>query len=106
MKLSVIVCTHDRRRLDDLDDCIQSLLNQNYDDFEIIIVVDHNEELFRVVSAKHVDVSNIKVLLNNACKGLSASLNIGISQSKGKIVCSIDDDAKADEDWLKQLVGV
>jgi len=105
MELSVIVCTYDAGRLHDLDECIQSLLKQSYDDFEVIIVVDHSQELFRIVSAKYAAVPKVKVFLNNSSRGLSGSLNLGISYARSQIVCFTDDDAIATEDWLKELVS-
>jgi len=105
MELSVIVCTYDARRLRDLDECIQSLLKQSYEDFEVIIVVDHNEKLFAIVSAKYAEAPKVRVFLNNSSRGLSGSLNLGISYARGQIICSTDDDAIATEDWLKQLVS-
>jgi len=103
MKFSVIVCTYDIKRLSDLDECVHSILRQNYRDFEAIIVVDHNLELFKILGNRYAEELRIKVVLNNSSKGAYGNMNYGILQAKGQIICFIDDDAVANENWLLEL---
>jgi GT2 family glycosyltransferase len=79
------------------------MLEQSYKDFEVIIVVDHNVELFEILSEKYTTESRVKVVLNNLGRGLSQCMNFGILRAEGSIVCFIDDDAVADKNWLKEL---
>lgn len=104
-RVSVIVCTYDERRLKDLDDCIRSLLAQEFNDFEVIIVVDHNEGLYRALIDRYKD-HRVRVVLNNSEVGQAASMNYGILNAKGEIVCFIDDDAYADENYLSEHLKV
>ena len=101
--VSIIVCTYDENRIKDLDECINSLLRQQYNDFEILIVVDHNEDLYRVLVGRYND-QRIRIILNTLERGQAASMNQGIINARGEIVCFIDDDAIADESWLLELV--
>jgi len=43
------------------------------------------------------------VILNEENLGLSESRNKGIKEAKGDVIAFFDDDAVADEDWLKEL---
>jgi glycosyltransferase involved in cell wall biosynthesis len=88
----------------DLDDCIESLLNQNFNDFEILVVVDHNERLYESLKRKFVD-PKIKIILNNSQhKGQASTMNRGVEKARGDIVCFLDDDAVASESWLSKIV--
>jgi glycosyltransferase involved in cell wall biosynthesis len=43
------------------------------------------------------------VILNEKNLGLSESRNKGIKEAEGDVIAFFDDDAVADEDWLKEL---
>ncbi len=106
MRFSVVVCTYDIKRIEDLDECIHSLLRQEYDRYEVIVVVDHNKELFSSLLRRYAKVAKLKVVLNFSERGLAGSMNCGISHARGQIVCFIDDDAIADDNWLPRLESV
>ena len=102
MKISIIICTHQTRRYSDFVEAI-NLLIQNYENTEIIVVVDGNEELYAKISKnenKNVD----KIIFNDKNLGLSESRNRGIKGANGDVIAFFDDDAVADENWLKELV--
>ena len=44
------------------------------------------------------------MILNEKNLGLSKSRNKGIKEAKGDVIAFFDDDAVADEHWLKELV--
>lgn len=103
--ISVVVCTYNRQDL--LKLCIESLFNQSYpkDKYEIIII-----DSGPTNGTEDID---IKLLNHSPCEfryiyrdsiGLSAARNVGIVESKGNVIAFIDDDAEANEDWLKYLV--
>jgi GT2 family glycosyltransferase len=83
-------------------EAINSLLTQNYENTEIIVVVDGNEELYEKISEnenKNID----KIIFNDKNLGLSESRNKGIKEAKGDLIAFFDDDAVANENWLKEL---
>lgn len=105
MQISLIICTHQTHRYLDFVEAINSLLTQNYENTEIIVVVDGNEELYAKISKngnKNID----KIIFNDKNLGLSESRNKGIKEAKGDIIAFFDDDAVADKNWLKELVKV
>jgi len=106
MFVSIILCTHRSERYEDFIEAINSLLSQSYNNLEIIVVVDGNKELYDKIQKsgiKEADKANVKVILNEENLGLSESRNKGIKEAKGDIIAFFDDDAVADEDWLKEL---
>ncbi len=103
MQISIIICTHQTRRYSDFVEAINSLLTQSYENTEIIVVVDGNEELYAKIS-KNENKNIDKIIFNDRNLGLSESRNKGIKEAKGDIIAFFDDDAVADENWLKELV--
>lgn len=102
MKASIILCTHRSERYEDFVEAINSLLSQSYNNLEIIVVVDGNKELYDKIMKSGIEVDKIR--LNEKNLGLSESRNKGIKEAEGDVIAFFDDDAVADEDWLKELV--
>jgi glycosyltransferase involved in cell wall biosynthesis len=101
---SVIVCSYDEGRVKDLEDCVRSLLEQDFEDFEVLVVVDHNEKVYRILRERLSD-QKFKVILNDSPHmGQASTMNCGVRESRGEIVCFIDDDAVASRNWLSKLV--
>jgi glycosyltransferase involved in cell wall biosynthesis len=102
---SVIVCSYSEGRMKDLEDCIRSLLEQDFEDFEVLVVVDHNEKLYRILRNR-LSNQKVRVILNDSpCMGQASTMNRGVRESRGEIVCFIDDDAVASRNWLSKLIG-
>ncbi|MCD6456299.1 MAG: glycosyltransferase family 2 protein [Methanophagales archaeon] len=101
MKASIILCTLRSERYDDFEEAINSLLSQNYNNLEIVVVVDGNKELYDKIQKSGIEVDKIR--LNEKNLGLSESRNKGIKGAEGDVIAFFDDDAVADEDWLKEL---
>jgi len=104
MLISVIICTYSERRIKDVLEAVDSVLNQSFNNLEIILVVDNNHKLFRFLHKHYKDDSRVKVLHNIGKRGLSASRNLGVSNAKGNIIAFMDDDAVADENWIANIV--
>ncbi len=102
MLVSVIICTYSISRFSDLMEAIESLFQQTYQPLEIIIVVDHNEELYKKLDLT-LDIS-IRLIHNQSVRGLSGSRNYGIDAASGEIIVFIDDDAVASENWVEQMI--
>ena len=96
--VSIVICTYDRAEY--LQKCLDSMLNQTYGNFEVIIVngpsTDNTASILKNYPFK--TVQQIKK------SGLSAARNLGIKEAKGDIIAFIDDDGVADKNWIKNLV--
>jgi glucosyl-dolichyl phosphate glucuronosyltransferase len=98
--ISVIICAHTEDRWDDLVNAVQSVERQTFPALEIIVVIDHNRELFERVRE---DLSSVVGAENQEAKGLSGARNTGVSVAQGSVVAFLDDDATAAPDWLEWL---
>ena len=76
---------------------LNSILNQTFQDFEIILIYDDEEfdDLFEIEKG-FKNNPKIKIIKNNKNLGAGISRNIGIKQSNGQIIAFID----ADDLWL------
>lgn len=101
MKVSVIVPVYNVEEY--IEQCILSLLNQKFQDFEIIVVNDGSKdnsiEKIQYLINKY---ENIR-LINQKNAGLSAARNTGLKNSKGKYISFVDSDDWVESNFLKNL---
>ena len=94
--VSVIIPTYNRAHL--VGRAIRSVLNQTYQDFEIIVVddcsTDNTEEI-----VKGFNDHRIRYMRHDRNRGGSAARNTGIKASQGKYIAFLDSD---DERLLKK----
>ncbi len=94
-KVSVIIPTYNRAKF--LPNAVRSIINQKYDNIEIIIVDDgSNDNTQAVVNSLKEKYSNIIYCHNERTKGPSGARNTGIIKSSGNYVSFLD----SDDTWL------
>jgi glycosyltransferase involved in cell wall biosynthesis len=97
--VSVIVCTYNRAQY--LERCLDSLIKQKYPFFEIIVVNGpSNDDTERILNK----YKTIKIIQQGVLDGLSSARNLGIKAAKGDIIAFLDDDAIANDAWIKCLI--
>lgn len=94
--VSVIVPVFNGERV--IADCIESLLDQTYPKYEIIVVDNNSKDN----TAKIVKQYPVKYLLENKIQSSYAARNKGIIHSKGDILAFIDADCVASKEWLSE----
>lgn len=104
MKVSVIVPTYSPTRYDDMTECVEGILDQSYDDIEVVIVVDGNSDVFDRVRDEFGDCEDVVVFSNSDDAGPISRANMGVVQSSGELVVLTDDDAVPEPDWIERLV--
>jgi glycosyltransferase involved in cell wall biosynthesis len=98
--VSVVVATYNIDRRGELDACLGALDRQTVAPVEVIVVVDHNPELF---SAVREAFPAANVVENRHARGLAGARNTGIDIARGSIVAFVDDDARPEPEWLERL---
>jgi len=95
-EVSVIIPTHNRAAF--LEEAIESILFQDYKDFELIVVddgsTDGTRELIRTYGER-------VIYLHQDNKGVSCARNRGIENSTGKYIAFLDSDDK----WLPKKLS-
>jgi len=86
-KVSVIVPTYNRA--DRLEEAINSVINQTYQDFELIVVDDGSiDNTSKVVKS----FPNVQYLSMENNSGVSKARNTGLDIAKGEFICFLDSD--------------
>ena len=72
--------------------CIESILNQSFKNFELILVNDGSNDNSLNICKKYIEIDNRIKLISQINKGLSAARNTGLRYAKGNYICFIDSD--------------
>jgi glycosyltransferase involved in cell wall biosynthesis len=95
-QVSVIIPTYNRARI--IEEAVDSVLAQDYKDFELIIVDDGSQDNTSEVLAPYGNDASILFQKN---KGVSAARNRGIAEASGKLIAFLD----SDDLWLPQKLS-
>jgi glycosyltransferase involved in cell wall biosynthesis len=88
-KVSVLLPVYNGEKY--LQESIKSILNQTFEDFELIIIDDGSVDKTPEIVKKNKD-SRIRILTNEKNLGVSRSLNHGLRKVKGKYIARCDGD--------------
>lgn len=97
-KVSVVVCSYNGART--LRGALQSLMELDYPDFEVILVDDGSTDSTAEIAS---DFPQVLYHYQENC-GLSVARNVGAELAVGDIVAYTDSDCEVDPDWLRYLV--
>ncbi len=100
-RVSVIIPTYNRHK--NLLFAIDSVLQQSFNDFEILVVNDAGEDVQNVIT--EFNDNRIKYFVHKSNKGLAAARNTGLKNAKGKYIAYLDDDDVYYPDHLKILLS-
>jgi glycosyltransferase involved in cell wall biosynthesis len=101
--VSVILCSYNQSET--IEETIESVLEQTYRNFELIIVDSMSNKNDCKYLIKYLDNEKIKSYTIPS-RGLSNRRNFGVSQSNGEYVLFIDADDKIDKTFLEKTVRV
>ena len=81
-----------------LEEAIESILNQSYGYFELIIIIEYgsDEKTKQIVNKYRISDSRIVVINNEVKLGFASSLNRGLELAKGKYIFRMDGDDISD----------
>ncbi len=97
LRMSVVVCTFNGSAT--LAACLRGLAQQNYPDYEVLLIDDGSTDAIPQIAAEFPQVRYYR----QTHAGLSAARNLGCEQATGEIIAYTDDDCIPDEDWLREL---
>ncbi len=94
-KVSIIIPTYNRQSY--LSGVIKSVLDQTFDDFEVVLIDDGSTDQTKEVVEKYINTQPDKIkYFYQGNKGPSAARNNGIKQASGEYIAFLDDD----DEWL------
>ena len=100
-KISVIIPVYNGEKT--LKQCLDSVLNQTYKDYEVI-VVDNNstDKTKQIIKEFQKKDKKIRYVLESK-RGRGAARNTGIKKSNGKIIVMTDSDCIVPTNWIREL---
>ncbi|TXB63802.1 glycosyltransferase family 2 protein [Phaeodactylibacter luteus] len=98
-KVSVIIPCYNQAQY--LLEAVQSVLNQTYQIFEIIIINDGSTDNTKEVADRIKELDDRIKVIHQANLGLSAARNSGITASTGQYILPLDADDKIDAKYLE-----
>ena len=102
MKLSIIIPVYQTQ--DTIDRCIESILQQSFTDYEIILVDDGSDYECSQLCDKYPQKDRRITTIHKENGGLSDARNTGIKHSKGEYITFIDSDDAIQNDTLQALM--
>ena len=102
-KISIIVPIYNTEQY--LERCLQSLINQDYKNIEIILVNDGSEDNSLDICNKYKNKDNRIIVIDKEHTGVSDTRNIGIKRATGDYIGFVDSDDYIDKDMFKNLIN-
>src|SRR5205814_3815899 len=99
--VSIIVPSYNEEFV--IEATIRSLLNSDYDNFEIIVVDDGSQDRTSEVVREQFGNEPLVRLFTEPNAGKAAALNLGLRQSKGEIVVALDADTQFPASTIRAL---
>jgi len=104
MKLSVIIPVY--RVENTLRRCVESILRQEYTDYEIILVDDGSPDNSGKICDTFAENNHNISVIHKENGGLSDARNVGISAAKGEYITFVDSDDCIRENTLPELMKI
>lgn len=102
-KISVIIPCYNQGQY--IDDAVNSVLNQTYQNFEIIIVNDGSADELTNQKLKDYNKPKSKVIQTEN-KGVSAARNTAIHNSSGEYILPLDADDKLEKTYIEKALNI
>jgi len=102
-KVSVIIPCYNMGQF--LDEAVDSVLNQTFQDFEIIIVNDGSTDEMTIEKLKNYKKPKTKVI-HTPNQGVSMARNIGIHEATGQYILPLDADDKIHPAYLFEAINI
>lgn len=101
--ISIVIPVYNQEKY--LKRCLQSIVNQTYKEFEVIIVDDGSTDNSKFCVQSFLFDSRF-TLISTVNQGVSVARNIGLSQCRGEWICFIDPDDYILPSFLQNLYDV
>lgn len=99
--ISVIIPVYNVQQY--LEECLDSILNQTFKSYEVIIIDDGSTDSCGAICDLYAERNERIRVLHTVNQGLSEARNTGISMARGKYLAFIDSDDYVDKTYLKKM---
>ncbi|MGF1491414.1 MAG: glycosyltransferase [Microcoleaceae cyanobacterium] len=100
-KIAVVICTHNRDQY--LGAAIDSVLHQNFEDYEVVVIDNASTDNTRAVVEERLPNCPKLRYVHEPKLGLNVARNRGAQETNSPIIAYFDDDAMAPPEWLDAI---
>lgn len=100
--ISIIIPVYNVERY--LSECLDSVLAQTIEDFELILVNDGSTDSSGKICDAYAEIDNRIRVFHQANAGSSTARNLGIEKARGKYICFIDSDDTVTSRYLEAFL--
>ena len=104
MKLSIVVPVYKVEKY--LQDCVDSILNQDFKDFELILVDDGSPDSCPKICDEYAKKDARVKVIHKQNGGLSSARNAGMDVAKGEYISFIDSDDYIAQDMYQRVFSI
>lgn len=104
MFFSIIVPVYNVEKY--LDKCIDSLIQQDFEDYEIFLINDGSTDSSVKIAEKYVNNNKVQLINKEKNSGLSDTRNIGLKKANGDYIIFVDSDDYVDHEYLKRVYKI
>lgn len=101
LKFSIIIPVYNSEKY--IAQCVDSILGQNYKDYEVILVDDCSSDHSWSICKHYAAVKNVIALRQETNQGVSAARNRGIEVASGEYILFVDSDDFVSQEYLPML---
>lgn len=102
-KVSVVIPIYNVQ--DYLNDCIKSIVNQTYQNLEIILVDDGSPDSCPMICDEWKNKDSRIIVIHKKNGGLSDARNAGLNKASGEYVFYVDSDDYLEDDTIEWMVS-
>ncbi|WP_303690572.1 glycosyltransferase family 2 protein [Megamonas hypermegale] len=99
--ISIIVPVYNVEKY--LKRCIESILNQTFKNFELLLLDDGSTDSSGSICDKYAKKDNRIIVKHKKNQGVSATRNLGIDIAKGEYITFVDSDDWIENDYLEKM---
>lgn len=101
-KVSIVIPVYNAERY--IDDCLKSLIDQTYENVEIILIDDGSKDSSYDICLRYTKKYEFIKLYKKKNGGPSSARNLGIDKSNGDYICFVDSDDSVKANYVEKLV--
>lgn len=100
--ISVIVPVYNVENV--LHYCVESILNQSYTDFELILIDDGSTDKSGFICDQYAEKDKRVHVIHKKNGGVSSARNVGLDNAKGEYICFVDSDDRLKLEFLMVMI--
>ena len=101
--IDIVICIHNA--LSDVEKCLESVLKNTMPPYNLILIDDGSDDETRDFLREFVECQPFLLLRNDTALGYTKAANIGLKNSKSKMVALLNSDTLVTQCWIEKLAA-